>query len=279
MIKKCFFDYYSITTSVPRETLAAYIQSDFIGQHSTPEPSTARFGYERAFRFVMADLTILCTVMEGGETQKGRTLIFASGESSERLYRMLQRLDLKEVKVTRVDVALDFDEPHAWEALHKLGHHLHLNLGSKLRYIGPSLGEIGETEDGRTLYVGARTSACMARIYEKGKKDDPTRPDWVRLELEFKPQNANAAEKLYYLSPSEIFTTHRIGRLCADLLSSKKGMPLSLSRIKGPTDDERAFSFMLDQYSKTMARLVQAAGGDYSQLVEKILQKIQTVDI
>lgn len=274
MLEKCFFDYYSITTSVPRGTLVDRIQSDIVGSQAERQESTPRFGYESAVKLIMPDLSVLCYAMFGGDSQNGRTLIYCSGGESGRLYRMLHRLSLNEVRVTRADVALDFDEPHAWESLHGLCRFLHDETGSKIRYIGPSFGELGDSDDGRTLYVGARTSSGMIRCYEKGKKDDATRPDWVRLELELKPQNPVSAADVFLLEPRDVFTTHSLGRLVADQLACKKGMPLSHSRIKSPPDYDRAFAFMMDQYGKTLVRKLRAMGGDIDALMAEIIERL-----
>lgn len=106
---------------------------------------------------------------------------------------------LWEHRVSRGDVALDYDTPGAfnatWPKLHKLAEDFKPNPVK----IGTA-GDWITFTNGRTLTLGSRQSVLFTRCYEKGKEQASKHPDqtfsddWIRVELEVKP--SKAADKL-----------------------------------------------------------------------------------
>ena len=93
-------------------------------------------------------------------------------------------------KITRVDLAADdFTgklSVHRARCIYNTGgfqgkgkHH-----GSMPKWSEVKSGR-GKESHGKTFYVGDRSNGKMLRVYEKGLKDDPTRPQWVRWEVQF----------------------------------------------------------------------------------------------
>jgi hypothetical protein len=89
---------------------------------------------------------------------------------------------------TRTDSCIDYDEPGAWERLSSIA----LDVKKGFRLKGEKRGDWEDfPEDGRTLYLGAASSAVRCRVYEKGKHPDYVhlaRPDWVRVEVQVRPE-------------------------------------------------------------------------------------------
>ena len=104
------------------------------------------------------------------------------GISAPGLFANMRKLD---AKPTRIDLALDMrgDDTHAvlWFAQRiKLGY---------ADYESHTYAIIESQEGGYTLYLGSRTSARFARIYNKAaevlaKTGEAIQDDWVRIELE-----------------------------------------------------------------------------------------------
>ena len=267
--KKLFFDYYAVSLNVPRGTLLDAIRQDIRYQHSTIEPTRARHGYAEAYAVRAPDLGTDFTFMLGGSNGE-KIHCYASGESASPFYEFLNRHDFQG-ELTRADVAVDFDEPAAWQSLYKLTQVLERELGYTRRYVGPALCELGETEKGRTIYVGSRMSAGMLRLYEKGKKDDNQRPDWCRLELELKPQNKAARAALYCADPLEVWSAHRMGGYVSRVFMEKAGMPLALSRVQPRHAYDVALQHMAKQYAKAISWKLEKLGGDAGAFVSSLL--------
>jgi DNA relaxase NicK len=90
--------------------------------------------------------------------------------------------------VPRADVCEDVDEEGAFERLQAL---IRANKGPKVKAGYVALPD--DVEDGRTWSAGVRGGVAYLRLYEAGKHPDRiafNRPNWVRPELEVRPQYA-----------------------------------------------------------------------------------------
>jgi len=107
----------------------------------------------------------------------------------------------------------------------------------------------------------------MIRIYEKGKKDDKTRPDWVRSEFEFKPKGAVARSYYAKASIQEIVGSTKLGRaFFAALGVSVKVSPVKPGTVRVKTDHQRAMDHLRVQYHKTIMRELELNGGNFEEL-------------
>lgn len=95
---------------------------------------------------------------------------------------LLSRLVALKGRVSRVDYAIDIDPSEL--TLADLGKHKRLPYKGKGRV--PDVLPVGTEEDGWTVYVGARTSDKMLRIYQKSKEQGDMDGKHVRIELEVK---------------------------------------------------------------------------------------------
>lgn len=129
----------------------------------------------------------LLRVWHGGEAQRGRMTIEASGRGSERVASILARSGVA-FTLRRADLALDL------RCAFGDGRDIVLFARERWPYKGtkPSLRMIDDlgSGEGCTLYLGTSSGLCMARWYEKGKEQrDLLNQDWMRLEFQIQPQS------------------------------------------------------------------------------------------
>jgi phage replication initiation protein len=122
-------------------------------------------------------------------TVKGQGLMAAKVGWEQRLYVFLR--SIPEAKITRIDLASD-----NFNSVTSLDDYVSLydaGLFSNRGHI-PNIEQVGNWKKpngkGRTLYIGARDSGKLLRIYEKGlqlaAKMHDKMPRWLRVELELK---------------------------------------------------------------------------------------------
>lgn len=192
-------------------------------------------------------------VMWGGQNADVHAV--ATGEDAEPFADALRALSLRH-RVSRADVCVDVDAPGAFEALSGALRAIALQSGLSMQlWADPD-----RPERGRTLYVGSRKSRGMVRLYEKGRKDDPSRPNWVRFEVELKPNEPELRAHLAALAPVDALGMVRWVRnfVGAQFDFAAAAAPVRLENVG---DDERAIQAMLNQYGKILRRSAQRAGG------------------
>ena len=204
----------ALTSSVdmPLAELVAVLNGA-LGTTERPARTLPGMGYQHAAELVNPEtLARRALVMYGAAHT--RPLVYAMGVEdydSPALYDALTRHCTPYWTPSRIDVALDFYEAPAFDVL--AGHLIDLakSRGIKLNTQGDWI-----RGEGRTLYVGARTSAMMLRLYEFRAHHGYGPP--VRLELEIKAKPAHrlriaamAPGELLRMSPIAHETLKRIG--------------------------------------------------------------------
>lgn len=270
MVENLFFDWYSASIDACIEVVQATLIEYY--PHCTLEPASARHGYERADKFVDQAGETMVTFMYGGDSQGSRVLVFGTGANAHK-FAMVVRDAFPDHQLVRADVALDFDEAGAYQSLFNHGIKISRQVSVSDRYVGPAGAELADhCPKGRTLYLGSRTSVSMMRIYEKGKKDDPTRPNWSRVEFEFKPKNEPA--RLYYAKASlaEIVSATKLGQSYFTALGAAVTTPsVRPGTVRVPTSQERAMGALKRQYMATMLKQLELCGGDLHQFALTLL--------
>ncbi|MFB9870939.1 replication initiation factor domain-containing protein, partial [Acetobacter farinalis] len=260
------FDYYS--ASVPRipevvfDTLKTGL-SDVVSDIQQ-EPK-GMLNYERAHSFLSPSGERVCMLLSGGSN--GAPHIRASGMYSERVAGLI-RASWRDHRVSRLDVAEDFDGPGTWHRLESLCLSVARSAGLKVTQCGDFREDRDETS-GRTWYFGSRQSLAMVRLYEKGKQmaskarygEPPASPDWVRLELEMKPQNRDAKERAARLTPAQCWgVSHWTAKLSQRVLAADvERVKMTIERDH---DDIRALRHMIEQYAGVMDRVSDQLGGE-----------------
>ena len=122
---------------------------------------------------------------------------------------------------------------------------------------------------GRTIYLGSRQSQVFLRVYEKGLKYahelglEVTLElrEWVRVELEFKPQNMKARLLASTITPAQIWGCSQwTAELAKGVLSI--GAEAAKIRERRESNRDRALRFMACQYRVHLESLLVECGRD-----------------
>lgn len=148
----------------------------------------------------------------GQDAATGSIYVEGKGETSPALAKAI-RVYFPEHSVPRADVAEDYDDPTAFDALQRI---VRDNKGQKVK--GGYVALPDDVQDGKTWAAGVRGGVGYIRVYEAGKHPDRlhlARPHWVRAELECRPHYARDKLAAARMSPLEIWGmsawTQRVG--------------------------------------------------------------------
>ena len=203
-------------------------------------------GYDRGVKFFVRSFGQMVNIGRcdwGGALHQNRARLelFGSGSSVvKHWWGVLDWLeDQQEVKITRVDLALDFLEGEFGikDAVQWLKDGLFNNGGRNPRHSTPGDWLSEQPEHGRTLEIGRRENGKMLRVYEKGRQLGRPDSEWVRFEVEIRNNDreipldvltnpgryfAGAYKALQGLSehaPSRIATQQKEGQISVERMS------------------------------------------------------------
>lgn len=163
---------------------------------------------------------------------------------------------------TRVDTLVTFDELRAI---------LEDAAGpqTKITYVESRVG--GENA-GRTVYVGAPTSAVRVRLYEKWLESPGLYVEGTnRVEVQLRPPS-RAKEQVSSWTRAETFCASKLTRRLAKALGSDLAAPGTLEKRRGTPDLERTLEAMGEQYGKAYRKWLELSGGD----LETVLHHLET---
>jgi hypothetical protein len=247
------WDWYSATIpEAPEAVLGALCAGlDLAGVY----PVRGLYSYDRGAQVKRGE-RLFATAFWGGVNGEESTHVQASGQDTPWVVSQLrQHWPLH--RVSRADVCEDYSAPMAWRWLCKLA----LRVARQHRVKTNTQGDWIEARDGRTLYVGGRTSIARVRVYEKGiQMGLNASRDWVRGELQVRP-TGDGKVALCAIEPAALFGATPWTLDFAERL----GVPeIQAIRVRDPwraTDDDRALSFMLKQYGPLLERQAVERGG------------------
>lgn len=175
--------------------------------------------------------------------------------------------------VTRQDSAQDFNEPGAYPRLRRVARNVAKARRMTFRAIVDSL----NPQAGRTQYIGSKKSDYLGRLYEKGFEQmakvrglqpgihldsitntttgEKVKPeDWVRLELQARPQGEEARRRAAIATPVQAWTFTDWSH---ELLKEAMGLDLErfYMRTRKMSKDEEALRWMCQQYGAMLGRL------------------------
>lgn len=162
-------------------------------------------------------------------------------------------------KASRVDVALDFRG-------------VPFDYLSKLCGDEPSrMVTNADADKGDTHYFGSRTSRHFVRVYEKGKQQgDGVSPDWVRVEVEVKPDTRDGKFLAMKAKLPDLVRTGQIGRRFAEAIDLD-GERLNLSAPeKNNHGLAKRLRYMRKQYGPTLHELATVCGEDVDLFLEAL---------
>lgn len=249
------FDWYTASIGAKPADVLGCLEASF--DLSDIQASTPKNGYERAYN-VVRGTTVLARVQYGGSSVGSRVWASASGDQAPAFAQVI-RENYNGHRLLRADVAMDYDEEGAWDSLAGLAIQTADTYGLKVKHVG----DFHREKDGRTIYIGSRTSAAMQRTYEKGKQLGQS-PNWVRQELEVKPQNENAKILYGLVSPEEMYQATKWTQHIWSVLNGPTTAlrPAPPGSVRKQSDDDRALDFMAKQYGNVLRRRLEAMGGD-----------------
>lgn len=197
------------------------------------------------------------SVMWGGR-QGDRVMLEVKGEPTPKAVEVIR--ERFPHRCTRVDACADFDAPGAFDGL--LGACQEVKQGHRLK--GEKQGDWDDfPELGRTLYLGARSSACRVRLYEKGKQPEYRhleRPNWTRIEVQVRPAK-DAKTAFSALSPEQVWGASCWTRELAGKVLQQHIEPHPAGTTYRLTQRDAALEWMCKQYGSHLVDLASDLGG------------------
>lgn len=193
-----------------------------------------------------------------GGRQGDRVMVEVKGERSPGVVEALRAT--AEHRCTRADSCADFDAPGAFSAI--LAPVEAVTRAHRL-YAERRGDWDGHPELGRTYMVGAQSSPIRARLYEKGRQPEyrhAGRPDWVRLELQVRPQK-DAKDSFSRLSALDVWGASKWTRQLAAEVLHEHLDPHPPGTVRRETERDRALGFMVEQYGAHLVSLAADCGG------------------
>ena len=244
------FDWYAASIPAKPEAIAHVISTAFPDASQTM--MKGKNGYTDTVQFHTGGHTH-ATLMHGGN-KDAWPHAFATGDQAP-AFANLVRENFAVHRVTRADVADDFDDPTAFGRLTSAG----IALADRLKIKVIHHGDFHRCKLGRTINLGSRKSGCLIRLYEKGLQlPSANRPHWVRQELESHPQGIQRLAMA--TEPPEAF----YGLRAWTKQAAEELLELSIARLLDlpptPTDDQRSLQWMLKQYGPMLKRTLAVMG-------------------
>lgn len=180
----------------------------------------------------------------------GNNIHFKStGYDGQRMYDFLKKHKI-EYSVSRADVRIDTVEKGLFEYLvdasTKFAHTHKIKTNTQGDWI--------KAIDGRTLYLGAKTSKAQVRIYEKGKQMG-TDQEWTRLELQFRPQKAKGKKAASEWNCRDFWAASQWTKKYLEyVMIDKDGLPDNIKKISTweRSSLENRLIHLMTQYEKTL---------------------------
>lgn len=200
----------------------------------------------------------LCTVQYGGRNP--HPSVASQGAHSATLANYLRSAH-PDHTCSRIDSCIDLVAP----ALFDTSFDLLVAVAREHRITKSQYGDFMDKQGGRTFYLGAKKSARLVRLYEKGKQlADQGYPDadtdHVRCEVQYRPEHASQKAAAASMAPADVWGT---SPWLIDTLRAFSGIeaaPVSLRRYR-PKDDLRTRHWLLTQYGKHLATWAEECGG------------------
>lgn len=171
-----------------------------------------------------------------------------------------------EARTARVDTRVDTVAP--FEDLRAL---CESAAGMKARTTYMESHQYGKSV-GRTLYVGAPSSAVRVRVYEKWLESPGQYAEGTnRVEVQLRPPS-RAKEMVSTWTPAETFCASQLTRRLAGELGVEVAEPGSLQKARATPDLEQTLKAMGTQYGKAVERWLTLSGGDIGKVLDYLTE-------
>lgn len=220
-------------------------------------PNVSQYHYGLEITLNRQRLVHLCYGGNGGGIH-----FISSGANADVFYGWLRNSPyFGFYSITRADVRVDLIDYAAWEYAYKTG----VKIAKAHKVKTEVAGDWLAGENGRTLYIGSRTSFARARIYEKGIKEGGDR-NHVRIEAQIRPPKLADKIGAAALSAEEMLgVCPWVFALFSTLLNetgSKNIIP-SMSPVYSANKKSLDFKLrsLVKQYGKTLTAAADEVGG------------------
>ncbi len=190
----------------------------------------------------------------------------AAADSSRRRVVGMDR-----ARTARVDTRVDTLVP--WDDLAGMCRSAAASYGSRVTKI-----ESWQCDEslGRTLYLGAPSSAVRVRVYEKWMESPGQYVEGTnRVEVQLRPAS-RVKERVSAWSPAETFCASKTTRALAAMLGDEAAPTASLHVDRGTPDLERTLQVMGEQYGNAVDRWLRLSGGDWDRVLHHLVQEAPT---
>ena len=276
------FDWYQATVREPIVTVQRTIEK--LGHKLVGDSRLARaHRFDCCYRVEHDDLGDVAAMFWNKQGDNVYPHVKATSDRSGALVDLVRSEWPNNHLVTRMDVAQDFVDPHAYNRIRKVAR----KVAKAHRVSFPSYSDDLHPEAGRTQYMGSFKAEYLARLYDKGFEQlskqnqgqtTPTAPmgasgqvlntltgeyvnaaDWVRLELQMRPKGEEARGRAAQVSPSEAWA------FCPWTMAlAKEALALDLERITienhKNSRDEISLYWMTQHYGKMLLRYADKLG-------------------
>jgi hypothetical protein len=260
------FDWYGASLDRPIDETAGEALQAF--DMASWYPSKGRHGFNRGMELRRGDTRIAEALWEnlGSQSDHG-CFVQATGRHAAPVAHWLRQWDPAH-RLARGDVAEDYTGPHMWERLSGLCLDVADIFDVKVEHAGDHHRAI----DGRSIYLGGRTSVVRAICYEKGKQIAGD-PNHVRVELRVRPATRTAKFQAARLAPAEFYGCSQWSASLASRLGHPEVARLSLGTVYRDEDVVRARNALLNQYGHTL-RAWKGELGSWSALAATLAERL-----
>ena len=255
------FDWYQATVRAPLNDVLEALGAG--GRGVSLSHGRGHHGYGSAVALEASE-GFRATIWHGGSHEYPHVQV--TGEDAQPGAEMI-RAAFPEHFVTRADAREDFADPGAFDRIQA-------ELVQVARQHRLKVGTAGDhllTKEGRTVYLGAPSSACRQRLYDKSAQlrakfaADPVRlaqvpPDLVRLEAQVRPQTAEARMAFASIEPLAVMGSSAWLREVWKRVAGLDLEPVQVGKPWRQADDERAYGYALAQYGGMLQRLCEDLG-------------------
>lgn len=255
MNKSARFDWYQATVPVDEHAVAQWAKR--VWPDGSMRPCKPKNGTASAFQMCLGECVVM-TAMWGGGMEGHGVNIFASGVDSPFFAEQVRRQWPKH-RVTRADVAMDFDGPGAWDWAFALMKRTADQYKLKTRHEG----DFHRGEDGRSFYLGGRQSVVRGVVYEKGRQiPELGLPNLVRIELRIFPKDRESGELVGFVEPAKLYGCSKwSAELGAYLASQDEFERVVIGTRWNKSDRARAVRALVKQYGGILGELAGELGG------------------
>lgn len=237
-----------------------------LGTSPFPGRPLPGLGYAHAAQLVTESNHVRALLMHGGQHDKPH--VYAIGKEaydSPALYEALRGSYEGRWLPSRLDLALDLDHPEAFDLV------VPQFIAAATRR-DMTLSQMGDwiRGKGRTLYVGARSSRSLIRVYEFNACHGYGPP--CRIELQLRPKSSTR-EFIATRTPTELlYSSDVINAVVTglDLDLEVEAGPLSPG-ARPPTDLDRKLNWLALQALPSLLQVLAEEGGDPVALLDRIM--------